>query len=206
LEIYSESSNYKKHTASKGIRRKLINNFNRNFLSYINIIYDACINNVLDIGCGEGFMLKLIHERYESLELTGCDVRESALNHAKIIVPSAYFFQNDEYQIKLDDKSFDLVICTEVLEHLKEPDKMIQEIQRVCRKFVILTVPHEPFFRLGNLVSGKYLNTFGNHHEHIQHFNIKSFKKKCNNYFDEIKCSGIFPWVIYMGGLRSYPK
>ena len=196
------SSNYKKHTTSKGLRKHLIDHFNCTLLSYINKICKDNVYSLLDIGCGEGFILKLIVEQQDKIALFGCDINELALLHAKTFVPSATFFQNDEYFTKLEDNSFDCIICTEVLEHIKEPEKMLKKIQEISRKYVILSVPHEPFFRLGNLLSGKYINTLGNHPEHLQHFGISKFRTICNKYFNEIDCKDVFPWIIYVGTIK----
>ena len=198
----NKSSNYLKHTSSKGIRKKLIDNFNRSYMVCFKSLCSSETKNVLDIGCGEGFTLKMIYDDHGSLELTGCDISKSATAHAKTLVPTAEIFINSGYDIRLEDKSFDIVMCSEVLEHVDAPEKMLAEIKRVCRKNVLLSVPHEPYFMLGNMLSGKNIKAFGNDPEHIQHFSITKFKKLCNEYFTEIETRRVFPWIIYTGIVR----
>ena len=65
-----------------------------------------------------------------------------------------------------EDDSFDLVLCLEVLEHVPEPGAALAELARVCCGRIVLSVPDEPWFRLGSLARGKYLRGLGDHPEH----------------------------------------
>ena len=70
-----------------------------------------------------------------------------------------------------------MVICTEVLEHLEFPEKAVEELKRVSRKYIVFSVPNEPFFILANLLRGRYIKNFGNHPEHINHWTFLGFEK-----------------------------
>src|SRR5260370_4593459 len=71
-------------------------------------------------------------------------------------------------------RSFDAVTCLEVLEHLDDPAAAVRELARVARRAVLVSVPFAPYFRIGNLLRGKYLGRLGNHPEHVQHWNLPS--------------------------------
>jgi ubiquinone/menaquinone biosynthesis C-methylase UbiE len=75
------------------------------------------------------------------------------------------------------DRSFDAVLCMEVLEHLQHPADAVRELARVARDVVVLSVPFEPFFQAGNAARGKYPETWGDHPEHIQHWGRRSFPR-----------------------------
>jgi 2-polyprenyl-3-methyl-5-hydroxy-6-metoxy-1,4-benzoquinol methylase len=210
------STNYAKHTQSKGLRRKLIDRFNQRLIQNLDIIIPAEERakkrrdklTLLDYGCGEGFVLSLIAQQHPQLSLTGCDINQQALDLAAKAVPSANFFicnstPSSVKILKTTRQSFDIVLCTEVLEHVPHPEQLLQTISRLSRKFVILSVPHEPFFTLGNLASGKYLSTFGNHPEHIQHFSKRKFRNLCNQYFKEVEYTSVFPWLLYIGSAKT---
>jgi len=197
----SQSSNLLKHTESRGLRKKLIDNFNDRF---IGMVGDGA--TLLDVGCGEGFTLKLVSEKNPNIQLAGCDISQAAIELAKQQVPKANLLVNNGYRIDFLDKSFETVICSEVLEHVPEPEQMLAEISRLCNGEVLFSVPHEPWFLLGNLASGKYLKTFGNHPEHIQHFTKAKFRRLCNKYFEEIECTTNFPWIIYRGRIKEAKK
>jgi len=82
------------------------------------------------------------------------------------------------------DNAFDLVLCTEVLEHLDDPQKGLKELVRVSKKYLVISVPNEPFFMFAQLVRGKNWSRFGNDIEHINHwtmFGFPQFVKKNAN-------------------------
>ncbi|OGW83515.1 MAG: hypothetical protein A2987_03850 [Omnitrophica bacterium RIFCSPLOWO2_01_FULL_45_10] len=88
--------------------------------------------NVLDVGCGTR-----PHRRYlaNAGEYVGMDENKSV---APDVLGSAQ-------EIPFPDAYFDCVLCTEVLEHLPEPEKAVNEIKRVMKKggILYLTVPQE---------------------------------------------------------------
>ena len=73
-------------------------------------------------------------------------------------------------------RSFDTVTCLEVLEHLDDPAAAVRELARVARRAVVVSVPYEPYFRIGNVLRGKHLGGLGNHPEHVQHWNLRTFR------------------------------
>ena len=58
-------------------------------------------------------------------------------------------------EMPFGDEQFDLVVASEVLEHLYEPERFLERLCRLSRGPVLLTVPHEPWFRLCNLLRGR---------------------------------------------------
>lgn len=58
-------------------------------------------------------------------------------------VPEAYFICADAHNIPLKDKSSDLTISCEVLEHLQNPYLSLKELQRISRNRIFLVVPLE---------------------------------------------------------------
>ena len=93
---------------------------------------------ILDIGCMDLELKKRISKRFD---YTGID--PEPLEHSSLI---------KEIPIeKLGDKKYDIVICTEVLEHLDNPVFAIEKIKKVAGKFIVISVPNEPFFSLFRL-------------------------------------------------------
>ena len=107
--------------------------------------------------------------------------------------------KGDIYKLPYKSNSFDLVVCTEVLEHLENPKKALRELIRVSGKYILLSVPNEPFFRLSNFLRGKNLPRWGNDIEHVQNWTSSGFAK-----FVNIKGVKIidkkhpFPWTIIL--------
>ena len=111
---------------------------------------------VLDAGCGEGFVTHYLATRDASLELTGLDLSEDAIEYARQQFGEAATFRTGSlYKLPFSDNSFDAVVCSEVLEHLDDPGRAIAQMKRVARRHVLITVPREPIFdrlnRLGRL-------------------------------------------------------
>ncbi len=97
------------------------------------------------------------------------------------------------------DKEFDLVLCTEVLEHLEDPKRALKELIRVSNKYLVLSVPNEPLFMLAQLVRGKNWSRFGNDIEHIQHWSFwqfENFVKKEN--VKILKTKHPFAWTMVL--------
>jgi len=91
---------------------------------------------ILDIGCGDGVILYLINQKFKNypLHLYGLDPSNIALDVAKKKIPYAIFNKADAYNLPFDNNSFDLIISFDVIEHISEPKKMLQEIKRVGTK------------------------------------------------------------------------
>ncbi len=95
------------------------------------------ISSVLDVGCGNGIITNRLISRYKVL---GLDLNKEALTY--VIAPK--IVGNVGY-LPFRDESFDLVLCLEVLEHLpcRVYEKAIEELQRVAKRFIIISVPNE---------------------------------------------------------------
>ncbi len=107
--------------------------------------------SVLDAGCGEGFVTGYLAERNPSLKLTGIDLSRDAIAYArKHFGNAATFSTGSVLKLPYEDASFDTVVCSEVLEHIVDWDGAIAELKRVARRHVVITVPHEPYFKALN--------------------------------------------------------
>lgn len=102
---------------------------------------------VLDAGCGEGIVYRAMRERGWEGSWTGFDFSDEAVRFAKQASPEAEWHQGSAYDIKHPDNSFDLVLCSQVLEHLPKPGDPLKEMERTAGKWLLLSVPLEPFFR-----------------------------------------------------------
>lgn len=109
-----------------------------------NQVFNNC-TNLIDFGCGTGHLLLEINKIYPDISLTGTDFSFHAVEVAKIILPNSIFETSDIYQISNNLKNkFDVVICSEVLEHLLYPEKAINNLQTLLKDnkgYIILSVP-----------------------------------------------------------------
>jgi ubiquinone/menaquinone biosynthesis C-methylase UbiE len=148
-------------------------------------------HSVLDAGCGEGEMLRRgvlpAHVRPVCLDLRPASLAEIATPHR---VCASVF------SLPFADRSFDTVTCLEVLEHLEDPAAAVRELARVSRRAVVVSVPFEPYFRIGNVLRGKHLAGLGNHPEHVQHWNLRTFHDFLVGSVAEVRIVEALPWII----------
>ena len=110
--------------------------------------------SVLDAGCGEGYVTGWIAEAFPAARVAGVDGRDDALDALRARSPGVEVAVGDVYSLPFADDAFEVVICTEVMEHLEEPERGLAELARVASRALVLTVPHEPGFRLGQSACG----------------------------------------------------
>ena len=183
---------YNKHESKNPFIRFLVNNFHKKLVSLIKSIQ---FKEILDIGCGEGYTSNYLKEKL-NIPILGIDIGGEVINKAKKLHPNVSFKAGSIYNLKQKNNSFDLVIATEVLEHLEFPDKGIEEAKRVSRKYCIFSVPYEPIWRVLNLLRLAYIKDLGNSPGHIQHWNKSQFKKVLKTHFDKIIIVNALIWNI----------
>jgi SAM-dependent methyltransferase len=154
---------------------------------------------VLEVGCGEGVVIEFLSTRVPGTRVDGVELDAAALARGRIRCPGASLLQADAYELPFRSRSYDLVVCLEVLEHLPDPHRALREIRRVSRGGCLLSVPHEPFFRIGNALRGKNLARLGNPVDHVQHWGARDFVGFCGRELAVRSATRAFPWLIVYG-------
>jgi SAM-dependent methyltransferase len=101
---------------------------------------------VLDVGCAEGYYCGIAEQVLgDKVRYVGIDISETYLKKAKRAcvghrIPSHFVLSALEF-LPFRDRSFSLVVCSEILEHLPEPERGIDEVIRVSDSWVIITIP-----------------------------------------------------------------
>ena len=193
----SPPTNFAKHTNKNPIQKFLINNF---YSSLISFAKPLKAETILDAGCGEGFTMDKLLKSGVGKKIEGIEYSKDAISFGRKLFPKLTFREGSVYELPYKNNSFDLVICTEVLEHLEEPAKALTEMLRVSKKYLIISVPNEPFFMLSNFLRGKNLLRFGNDEGHINHWNSLSLKMYLEKNGLKIKKTKFpFPWTTILG-------
>lgn len=110
-------------------------------LDYILGNIDSSISNIIDVGCGKGYLLEQISEKFPHIELFGLDViTGSQFNNS-------HKLNAEITSLPFCDRSIDCVVCTHTLEHVVDIRSAISELKRICRKRMILVVPKQRYFR-----------------------------------------------------------
>jgi len=181
---------------TNGIERFVIGRFNKKLLRYARFVSPV---TVLDAGCGEGFTLQTLKRAGIGKRLFGIDASHHAVKTGKKLFPGLSLITGDIRHMQFADASFDMVICTEVLEHVKVPQEAIAEIRRVARSYVLISVPLEPWFCIVNFLRGKYIRSWGNHPEHVNHWTFAGFIRFVEDQGFSVIQSGVsFPWSMVL--------
>lgn len=104
-------------------------------------------SKILDLGCGDGNVTQLFLEKGE---VVGVDISKEALKKAERRGIKTKLHDLNQLPLSFGDKSFDVVILTDTLEHLFDPLGVLKEVSRILTigGRVIIAVPN--FARLGN--------------------------------------------------------
>lgn len=196
-----ETSNYAKHSSTNPIQRKLIDRFH---LVVLGKIGELGPQTFLDAGCGEGFVSSLLVERFPGLEVSAFDFNPSSVALAQDRNPRVDCRVASIYEVPWEDNSFDAVGCFEVLEHLHEPTRALTELARVSRGYLVLSVPHEPWFCLSNAARGKNLDIEprGSDPDHRQFWTRAAFGRFVDQVADVQWLGGSLPWTICVARVR----
>ena len=106
------------------------------------LLKDRRVGRVLEVGCGTGSVLVEMAARGIGSEHVGVDVadpREHIHPGAERLDLRAY----DGSRLPFEDRSFELVVATHVVEHVPNPRLFLQELARVCSGFIYVEVPCE---------------------------------------------------------------
>lgn len=188
-----QTTNLSKHQTQNPISKFFLDNFKSLLLQQVKKLKPE---SILDVGAGEGFILEMFRKNHIGKKLEGIEYMDEALAFAKKLHPHVKIKKGNIYELPYKDNSFDIIICTEVLEHLEEPAKALEELKRVTKHYVILSVPNEPLFTIQRFFRGKNMLKLGDHPEHIQHWTSGSFEKFVREHMKIKNIKTPLPWTM----------
>ena len=151
------------------------------------------VGRALEVGCGEGVIADKLTAASARSSPSTCPTPGSGPTGAAIDGPR--FLHASAHELPFADDQFDVVVAAEVLEHLPDPDKGLQEMARVGRRHLVLSVPREPIFRSCNLAAGRYVRDLGNTPGHLNHWTRRGFVRFVSQVAEVREVTSPFPWT-----------
>ena len=154
---------------------------------------------LIDVGAGEKYLEHLLPKniKYKSLDYAG--------DHD-------YIFDLDKGRLPIKNNSFDIVVCTETLEHTLYPDRIMKELIRIGKKdaLFVLSMPNEYnfwirlqyLFNIKNVCQESFKTT--TNHLHIHSPRAKDILKFFSKYLDiDEVYYGWHSWSSVKGGIKG---
>lgn len=154
---------------------------------------------VLEVGCGAGFSTQRLRPIVPSgARFVASEFGARLAAAAAVRNPSVPIGRESVYSLARADRSFDLVLLLEVLEHLDAPAAALAELARVCRGHVVLSTPREPLWCALNMARGKYLADWGNTPGHVNHWTTRGLMRAVEPWFEVVERRTPIPWSILL--------
>ncbi len=158
--------------------------------------------SILDLGCGNGALCNLMDKRFPGSTIVGVDYDRQGIELASKTYPEVSFYpygvQDDPQELlSKTNVLFDIVVSTEVVEHLFRPGLLPEFANKVLKEKgkLIITTPYHGFLK--NLILS-LLNKWDSHHTalwdggHIKFWSKKTLTKLLNdNGFEVLEFKGV---------------
>jgi methionine biosynthesis protein MetW len=184
---------------------------------FVRMRFDASINllkpyiknrvKVLDIGCYDGSMLEALRAVSNTIDIdyTGIDGDLEALDKASKLGVKVKQVNFETADFAFDKECFDVVIMAEVLEHLRDPSKMMQKAKELLKPngIALISLPNECtiYHRIKVLAGGGIDGTGFEPGYHLHFPTIKQNRKFVSSYFKIIRTE--YWYHLGIGGLAE---
>ena len=134
---------------------------------------------VLDIGCGDGAFLEYLHEERPELELLGIDGSKAAIEKLREKGIQGEVVADLNTPDLTDFQECDVIVAMEIIEHLPEPELLMEEFLKTNAETFYITIPNLGFIvnRLRLALGGRMPNTAIVYHikEHLRFWTVRDF-------------------------------
>jgi SAM-dependent methyltransferase len=156
------------------------------------------LGSLLEVGCGTGFLLGELHDRFPGVLLTGCDILFDSLLYAQPRLPGVLVFQADAYGLPIG-RRFDVVIALDVIEHLDDDVAALREMFRVVERGggLVLTVPQHEWLWSAT-------DEYSRHRRRYSRAELLAKTRAAG--FDVLRCTSLFTATLPLIALRRLTR
>ncbi|MBA7489520.1 methyltransferase [subsurface metagenome] len=149
---------------------------------------------ILDAGCGDGVNLAIL-TKILNVEVYGVDYNPLRVKRAKKNFPTAKIIQDDLTNLKID-KTFDIILCSQVLEHIREDNKVLKDLYDLLEPtgILVLGTPNEGCFlaQLRNKIIQPYTQRNTDHINFYKEIILREKIKKAGFQIKDVMYEGFF--------------
>jgi SAM-dependent methyltransferase len=124
-------------------------------------------DSLLDVGSAEGYTAYVAQKLF-NVKVECTDLSEEACKRAEEIF-GIKATPADIHELPYENNEFDVLFCSETLEHVTDLEKATNEMLRVAKKALVITIPHEPKETVNKDIERE------RPHSHLYSFNLTSF-------------------------------
>jgi 2-polyprenyl-3-methyl-5-hydroxy-6-metoxy-1,4-benzoquinol methylase len=188
---------YDKYGSSNPVVRRLMAGFERDLDELLAL---ARPGSILDVGCGEGVLVHRWAERHGERRVVGIDLQEDSIQAgwAERQAPNLEYRVVESAELPFATGEFELASAIEVLEHVPDPARTLAEMARCAECHLLVSVPHEPLWRMLNMARGAYWPALGNTPGHLNHWSRRSFVELLSRHGHVREVRSPFPWTMLL--------
>jgi 2-polyprenyl-3-methyl-5-hydroxy-6-metoxy-1,4-benzoquinol methylase len=187
---------YDKYGSTNPVVRRLMGGFET---TLDELFSSAAPTSLLDVGCGEGVLVHQWAQRIDG-RVVGIDLEDPAIQAEweRRREPNLDYRIMKAENLPFADGEFDVATAIEVLEHVPDPAHTVAEMARVAQRYLLVSVPREPLWRMLNVARGAYLKDLGNTPGHLNHWSKRSFVALLSRHGEVVQARSPFPWTMLL--------
>jgi 2-polyprenyl-3-methyl-5-hydroxy-6-metoxy-1,4-benzoquinol methylase len=194
-EAVPTGNTYDKYGSTNPLVKRLMTRFERDMAE---LLERAHPESIIDVGCGEGVLTEKWAAGLPKGRVVGVDLDDPKLRREweRRVRPNLEFQTSFGDQLPFADGEFEAAAAMEVLEHVPDPDAVLEEMSRVARRWLLVSVPREPIWRMLNMARGAYLRDLGNTPGHLNHWSKRRFTSLLERHGRVVELRSPPPWTM----------
>lgn len=196
-EAVPTGNTFDKYGSTNPVVRRLMTGFHAQL---DDLFAKAAAGSILDVGCGEGVLTCEWADRLGEGRIVGIDLDDDKLRAEwdKRRRPNLEYRAEEATALTFADDEFDMATAIEVLEHVPDPEATVAEMARVAKRWLLVSVPREPVWRMTNMARGAYWRHLGNTPGHENHWSKRSFVELLSRHGTIEEIRSPFPWTMLL--------